>query len=380
VFYTYSLTLKATITGKSGRAIKGLFSSWDVTSPYLYRVEALEDFSGGDDIESSGDLIKRSEKALTVKNLVTDNAIYTVLMATFPFLKNVVPIGMHEPEMLRDLITYTSGNSELTIHRGSMIDVYCKFPISFRAVTSKVVANYTINGVITPAIKMDQIPIYKIHSLVDPGNNNLNVPFEIKVEEISLYLSGRQGFYISVSEDYLGSSLQITYDFVTNYQEVQDFVSAKSERTVVADSLVKAQFPLYLSFDMPVYSSAEIDETAIKNTLQDYLHSGEVEGNLYVSTLIDTVTEAYGVIVQLPFEVTGKILLPNGKLMTITYRDKVSVPPKFLIDDDGNYLPFFDDEVNTNNYTVGLMSDMQISDSTTRFVMDKQDVIVRRVT
>ena len=380
VYYTYSLTLNAKDKGPTGRAVQGLFSSWEVSSPFLYRVEALEDFSGGEDIETSEDLIVRSEKALTVKNLVTDNAIFTVLMGQFAFLKNVVSVGMHEPEMLRDLITITSGNTEITIHRGSMIDIYCKFPISFRTEALKLVESISINGVTKTAIIMESVPIYKVHSVIDTANNNVSIPFEVEVSEVPLYLSGRQGFYLVMSEDYLGATFQVTYDFITNYQQVQDFVTSKSERTVVSDSLVKAQFPLYLSFDMPVYSTTDIDDAAMITTLQDYVHSGEVEGQLFVANLIDKITEDYGVTVQLPFLVTGKLLLPNGKIMTITFSDRIRTPENYLIDTTGEYLPFFDGEVNTNSYTVGQMSDLQISDTTTRYVLDKQDIVVRRVT
>jgi len=377
-YYSYSMTLQAKEKGPAGRAVTGLFSSWDVNSPFLYKVEVLEDFGNGEGIETSGDLIKRSEKALTVKNLVTDNAIFTVLMAQFSFLKNVVSIGMHDPEMLRDLLTYTSGNTEYQIHRGSMIDIYCKFPIAFRTSVAKTAATHTINGIVKTAILMDNVPIYKVHSVVDTNNNNVNIPFEIQVEDIALFLSGRQKFYLVMSEDYLGAELQVTYDYTTNYQEVQDYVEAKSERTVVADSLVKAQFPMYLSFDMPVYSHVDIDPAAIASTLQDLVHSGEVEGQLYVATLIDKVTDDYGVTVQLPFLVTGKILLPNGKIMTIEFRDRIRTPERYMIDDAGNYLPLFEGETNENNYSVGSMHDLQISDTTTRYVLDKQDIVIRR--
>lgn len=382
-FYTYSLTLQAVDKGIEGRAVQGLFSDWQVNSPFLYKVEVLEDFEGGEDIESSGDLIVRSEKALTVKNLVTDNAIYTVLMEKFPFLKNIVSIGMHEPEMIRDLITFTSGVTEVSLHRGSMIDIYGKFPIAFRSVFTGTVASVTINGVIKSAIQISGYPVYKVHSVIDTGNNNAVIPYEIEIDDPALYLSGEQGFYITMSEDFLGSSLQVTYDFTSSYAEVQTFVSAKSERTVNSDPLVKAQFPLYISFDMPVYSTNEItatDLTTMKSSLQDYVHSGEVEGNLYVSTLLDHVTDNFGHIIQLPFTVTGKLLLPNGKTMAIEYSDRIRTPEKYLVDTFGNYLPFFDGDTNDNNYEVGTMSSLQISDNTTRYVLDKNDITIRRVT
>ena len=379
VYYTYNMSLVADTKGVSGRVPKGRFESWALSSPFLYQVEVLEDFSGGEDVEDSQDLIKRSEKALTVKNLVTDTAIYTVLMDTFSFLKNVASVGMHDPEMIRDLLVYTSGITNLTIHRGNMTDVYGKFPITFRKEESFVVAQHSVSGVIKTSIKLPQVPVYKVHSIIDTANNNTEVTHSKVVADIATYLSGAQEYFLLVSDDLLGASLKVTYDHVTNYQEVQDFVTARSNRTIVSDTLVKAQFPLYLSFEVPYYSQVDVAETDIKNAVQDFIHSGAVEGNLYVASIVEKITETFGVTMQLPFVVTGVLLLPNGEEMTIEYKDRIRTPNKYMLTPGGEYLPLFEGESNANNYAVGVLADLQISDTTTRFVLDKDSVAARRI-
>lgn len=195
----------------------------------------------------------------------------------------------------------------------------------------------------------------------------------------ALYLSDRQEYFLLVADDMLGRSLLVTYDCVNNYSSVSTFVSSRSERTVVADALVKAHFPLYLSFEIPYYSQVAVNEDTIKNAVQDYVHSGSVEGNLYAASIIEEVTNKFGVTVQLPFVIKGTLLLPNGKEMIIEYKDKIRVPEKYMLTPYGEYLPMFDGTPNVNNYEVGSMASLQISDTTTRYVLDKQDVSARRI-
>ena len=384
VYYTTSINLIAKEKGPTGKASKGLFNSWDVSSPYLYKIEIMEDFSGGDDVETSADLIKRSEEALTVRNLVTQKAIYTVLTSKFSFLKHVVAIGMNSPEMQRDLTTVTVGNTPITVHRGSMIDIYCKFPVVFRHTkTDGTIAVSSLLG--SSVVEMPAIPIYRIRSVVDNADNSTNIPYTITVPDKTLFLSNKQPLYLRFDGSYNGKTVTITYDYCSNYSEIQNFVASDPERTLVSNSLVKASYALYISFDMAVYAKADIDSAKMLATIQELAHSGgDVETALYVSTIVDKIVTTYGVTVQLPLKVNGVLLLPNGKTMTMEFQDRIMVPPKYLKDvskgvNDPEYLPYFVDSTNPNNYEVGVMSDFQISNLTTRFVMDVNDSKIRRI-
>lgn len=381
-YYTTTANLIAKVKGPTGKASTGIFESWDVNSPYLYKVEVLEEFSGGEGSETSSDLINRGDKALTVKNLVTQNAIYTVLMAKFQFLKNAVAIGMNDKEMTRDLLAVTVGNTVMNVHRGSMIDIYCKLPIVFKATVTSTVALHVVSGSNYYAIKLPSIPIYKIHSVVDVANNNASLAFNLVVSNKDLFLSGQQEVYVDVGNDHSNKSIKVTYDYAGNSDEVQAFVDSSTERTVVANSLVKAQFAMYLSFDIAVYANSDIDSDTILTALQTYIHSSEVTtSNLYISNIIKKVATDYSVIVQTPLTIKGSLLLSNGSTMEITFKDRVFVPPKYLKTNEtvARYLPFFDGDENTNNYEVGLMSDLQISDSTTRLVMDTSESTIKRI-
>lgn len=381
-YYTTTLNLIAKEKGPTGKAKVGVFSSWNVSSPYLYKVEVLEEFSGGEAAETSSDLVIRSEKALTVKNLVTHNAIYTVLTEKFLFLKNVVPIGMNEPEMTRDLLPVTVGNTVMNIHRGSMIDIYCKFPIVFRNSVSGTLTEITINSTDYIAMQLPAVPIYKIRSVEDTANNNTKLDFSVVIEDKNLFLSAQQKIYVVVSgTEYKDRAVRVTYDYTSNYDEVQAFVATSTERTVVANSLVKAQFALYLSFDMVVYANADIDESAMLATLQEYIHSSEVTpSNLYVASIVRKMSTVYGVTVQMPLAIKGTILLANGSTMEITFKDRINVPPKYMITTDTvpQYLPLFEGDANPNGYQVGSMTDLQVSNSTTRVVMDTSESTIKR--
>ena len=383
VYYTTTLNLVAKEKGASGKASVGVFNSWDVTSPYLYQVEVLEEFSGGEEPETSSDLISRSDKALTTKNLVTSSAIYTVLMEKFTFIKNVVAVGMNDPEMTRDLLPVNIGNSIMNIHRGSMIDIYCKLPIVFRNSMTGTLVTTVVNTTTYIAVKLPTAPIYKVRSVEDTANNNANLSFSVVVKDKNLFLSAQQEVYVVVTGDEnKNKAVRVTYDYTSNYDEVQAFVSSSAERVVVASSLVKAQFALYISFDMSVYTSSDIDSSAMLAVLQEYIHGSEVStSNLYVASIVKKMSTTYGVSVQMPLTIKGTILLSNGSTMELSFTDRVYVPSKYMLTTDTvpKYLPLFDGDPNPNNYQVGNMADLQISNSTTRVVMDVTESTIKRV-
>lgn len=380
VYYTATLPLIAKEKGTAGKISTGLFNSWDVSSPYLYAIEALEAFTTGEDSESSASLIARSEKALTIRNLVTQKAIYTVLMDKYSFIKNVISVGMNDPEMQRDLLTVTVGSTPIKIHRGSMIDIYCQLPIVFKNELNTQVTD-EVPGTVYKAVKMPAVPIYKIRSVINVDSNNSSVPYTVAVTDPTLFLSNKQGLYLQFDAAMANKNVKITYDYISNLDEVQSFVASKVERTVVSDSLVKAPFALYLSFEMSVYASVDIDEESMLKTIQDVVHGTAIGTPLYVATLVEKVVTAYGMLVQLPLTVTGSVLLSNGETMTFSFQDKVSLPEKYLktTTTPVKYLPFFEGDTNPNNYETGLMADLQISNHNTRIVMETSDSKIRRI-
>lgn len=89
--------------------------------------------------ETNEEFVSRSETAISTRNLINNPSILFNITSTFNYLKQVVPIGMGDAEMKRDLISvidpFTS--SAKTIHVGGCVDIY-------------------VNGDVTPSVKQYQ--------------------------------------------------------------------------------------------------------------------------------------------------------------------------------------------------------------------------------
>lgn len=95
---------------------------------YFMYAEHTERSSGGENIESSEDLITRAETAITVRNLINNRSCDAVLQEDFPDIKDTLTIGMGEPEMIRDKRTELSPLMDL--HIGGHYDTYLDLGLS----------------------------------------------------------------------------------------------------------------------------------------------------------------------------------------------------------------------------------------------------------
>lgn len=103
-----------------------------VFSPYIDHVENPSLLIGGKNTESSEELLERIPEAITVRNLLTDRAINTVLKDTFPSIQRLEVIGAEEPEMTRDIAPFLA--SGIRIHTGGSTDIYVDTGLSEKTI------------------------------------------------------------------------------------------------------------------------------------------------------------------------------------------------------------------------------------------------------
>lgn len=84
------------------------------------RVTNLADISGGLPTETNTTLLNRAKTSIGVRDLETVKGINAILKDLYPFLREIVSIGMGDPEMQRDILYNT--------HVGGKTDVYLKTP------------------------------------------------------------------------------------------------------------------------------------------------------------------------------------------------------------------------------------------------------------
>jgi len=394
-FYTVTLELQAVAVGADHDVDPGTFSDYPQVSPHLVDVTSLEKFTGGKGVETSSEMIKRSETAITVRDLNTIPSITTVLTNIFSQVLEVEPIGMGDIEMQRDLIEIPRGTSStIKIHRGSKMDIYVKFPVEFRQVyTSRfpgspglVAQGYVVNGDAITAVKLPAFPIYRIANLLDKAVDPVvEVPFTVVTDSSELWNSSRQSVYLSINPAYSGATLDMVYDSVVGYAAVQQFVEDKRNRIVVADALIKASFALYLKFEVRYYPTALViaDVAAVKTTLQAFLHNRTLGLDFKVSEITCFFMDRYpGNNVQFPFVVVGELHLPNGKVLTMTFADKIEAPEKYYYDEltPSVLTPLFIGDPEPGDKVVLTLAGLQVSTKTMRYVVDTADIEITAVT
>lgn len=109
----------ATVSGSAGRIDANQLSTIRGTSVSFVRVDNPFPFTGGSDEETNEELKVRGTKAITVRDLVSGNGVFTKLQETFTFIERIFVAGFLDPEMQRDL-------SPDGVHTGGYGDVYVK--------------------------------------------------------------------------------------------------------------------------------------------------------------------------------------------------------------------------------------------------------------
>lgn len=91
-----------------------------LNDPDAVLVTNLSPAADGITAETNTQLLNRIPNSIAVRDLETTKGINAILTSLFPFLQQIVSIGMGDPEMQRDI--------EYNIHLGAHTDVYLKTP------------------------------------------------------------------------------------------------------------------------------------------------------------------------------------------------------------------------------------------------------------
>ncbi len=141
--------------------------------PYFSYAENTEKSDGGQDIESSDEMIDRSDTAISVRNLINNRSCDATLQELFPAITETLTIGMGEVEQIRDRRSEVARHIQL--HIGGHYDTYLTLPL----VT--VEENLTVGGYFVrpdnlttifrdPELTYDQGQTFKTVLGVQPGH------------------------------------------------------------------------------------------------------------------------------------------------------------------------------------------------------------------
>lgn len=255
--------------------------SIDFSDPYYLRSEVQEVLSLGEDEEASEDFINRTKYAATTRELITFNAIRTVLQEEFRDLSRIYIAGYGDSEQHRDVVEF----DKLSIHVGNKADLYINGNHKYATRT------YTADS--EGRVTLDEDVITHVFKVLESGTST-EISFNISVDVDSNYLwcSNFVEVFLDLGSSYADQEVDVTLLYTNLVNTVSNYVHSKTNRVVCYSPVVKSLFPVVLHFDLEIdFTEGGLSdyETRIKSEVVNYIYNLE-HGQPYIeSKLIDTL-------------------------------------------------------------------------------------------
>lgn len=314
------------------------------------KAEAYGAFSSGQDVENDKELISRFQSGLATQNLISVNAISSVLKKEFPTFKDVSVVGANDAELTR------AKDNLFGIGLPGMADVYVRTTESLETIGfviqgTQITAGNN-QGKWTLTIPIDSAPgFYSILSVVKDQSGalgslvitdtNYSLQFPPSLEntnQVNSTLEGRFTIYqgCTIIFEYDGVSATDNFLVTVLYQpeiaEIQSVFLNSATRIPCADYLVKSAVPCNVTMHLNLYKKNANDAIPIDKIKQDiytYINNIPFGADLNVSEIVD-ICHNYNIKkVDLPISVTGNIIYPVASgfnSVSFTGVDTLSIP------------------------------------------------------
>jgi len=311
----------------------------------LVAIRAYAAFSTGRDKETIEEFKARTAESITVRDLVTDKAIRTVIPENFSSVRAIHPVGYGDDEMLRDLVLPHN------LHKGGDVDIFVRTD-EIPAVISLekiIIANLQIELVPpeTPIHRIERVELKKdltLFPLIE-GTDYTIAYRSMDTTEQSFVLTDIPNYYSRFSPkekiiitftdtSFNGRSVLITLSKPSSIQAIQDFLELQDNRVICANLLARSFCPVFVSMNISYRSSLTsqpVDEDAVKLEVQEYINSLAGLDTVDVSKIVDIVRSSQNVEgVLLPVTVSSSIYKTDGTIDIIETSDKlvISTEPK----------------------------------------------------
>lgn len=341
VEYWFNIPVTAVSEGVVGDVESGIWESWTPFNAYVSRIENQSSFANGLEEEDNLSLIERARDAVTVRNLINTRSVSTVLLDRFSQLSNVVTVGAGDDEMQRDLVTIASLG--LDIHVLGKMDHYLWLPIVESQTLTATVEDQRVEltGITTPIYRirsvtyMDGLDLVTLESSNEAIDEVSTGKFRYQNVDHTTAFSLEEERYVYFNADIEGEEVTITYDTVSGMSEIDEFVTARTNRVICADPMCKLALPVYLSMIL-LYVVREdatevLDEAEVAQEVAAYINAHT--GDLYVSNIIAYIMDTWGHIIEnirTPLNVNYSLLSTEGYTVEYTTTNKVEIAPEYL--------------------------------------------------
>lgn len=303
-------------------------SSTTITTA-LRKAYVLQDGSDGGIIENNTDFYNRVKSSMSLQNFTTYRSVKSLIQAKFN-VKEVVPIGIRDSELRRDLVELPGVG---IVHRGGMSDFYV------RCEPYSIVSGY-------------QAPLGFPYTFA--GTSIETDPSGLMVLWNSRNIGGSTDITLrgSVKESIDGlTALTNMFSLVSTVQPIHDYVTSTDYETLHTDNLVKQMWPIMVVAKISISDSAGSSAISIvQSAFTKYIMG--LSGSAYptVTNAVHAILNAGIEKVHLPIELDGYYLTENCVMQKIGINNS-RIPTTSLLD------PI---EVDSLRFTVGEVSQISI--------------------
>ena len=320
---------------------------------YFVKAEAYGNFSTGAAPETDKELIVKIKNNLGNTRFESAAGIANKFRTIFPGFQSLSVCGANDPEMTR------SKQNALGISTFGKVDVYVRSSLGPETKFITKLAKKISPGVWQMTILNTDVPgFYNIKSITPNLVNTLvggTLLFNPPVFGMSTYLSNVRNNELSRKEEarftkyqtaevtfnysdpdnlpvnsYAEFTVQISYQ--PNILEMQDLLLLDDNRLASADYLVKAVIPCMVSLKInllkkrPTDTYESLNLAKLKQDIFKYINTLPFGGDLQASSIIDLCHNYNIKRVDLPINMQGLILCPDGTSIALEDNDVLTIP------------------------------------------------------
>lgn len=272
-----SLGLGSAYNASAGDSVEIACSS----SSLITKAYFIIDSSDGGVSESNYVFFNRAKDQMSTRNMFAFRPIKATLYENFDTLREIIPIGIKDDEMIRDIYPIPGyGN----IHLGGKCDIYVH-PYSFEIA----------NGYKAPL----GFPLaFRGYTLADTPENLLvewnSAGYDVDADNRGVRSSSKE--IIRNLETGVSDSLRtLTYDL----SKITDFIEDGSRSALHTDNLVKLVYPVVFTATIRVTASSTADVGIVKATVAAYINALQSTDYPRVAELVRLIMDATNVIVRI---------------------------------------------------------------------------------
>lgn len=280
--------------------------------------------------ETNAQLKEKAQYSITVRDIVTKKGARAILPELSSIITDLRVIGYRDAEMERDYIQmindHIGGKADFYIKTRSLVE---ESKIIYPDSSEFIINDGTFSGYV-PILKITKIEILEPISEAETGiflvpNSQYTVEsvnswyrFSPK-EELKLVFSQ------SVVDNYMPNTpFKIYFKWIPEMKTIQSIVESDKERVVVADLLVRAMEPTFISFTMAYKAPQEIPE--LSAALTGFIEGLKSGSELQQSDLIAIAYQAGVQKVLQPMEIQAEHHKRNGEVIYMTSPDGITIP------------------------------------------------------